>query len=140
MILADIFEGAILIVVAAARADPEIFGGGDLEVVDIFWIHEWLKDAIAKPEREDILQGLFPQIMVEPEDLILAQVGGEERVECLGRALVSPDRLFDHESYPPTIFFKELMFIELGEYLLVQRGEGSEVVHAIPGKISKICL
>src|ERR687891_582428 len=66
-------------VVARARADPEVLGRGDLDVVDVVAVPDRLEHVVREPERHHVLDRLLAQGVVDAEDLALA----EDRVHDL---------------------------------------------------------
>jgi hypothetical protein len=41
-------------------------------MIDVAPVPDWLENAVAEPKGEDVLDGLFPQVMVDAVDLMLA--------------------------------------------------------------------
>ena len=72
-----------LVVVAAALLDADGLGHGDLHVVDVAPIPDGLEDAVGEPERHQVLDGLLPEVVIDPIDLVLGQV----RAQVVGSAL-----------------------------------------------------
>ena len=62
-----------LVVVARARADPDVLGGGDLDVVDEVAVPDRLEHVVGEPERHHVLDGLLAQVVVDAVDLLLAE-------------------------------------------------------------------
>ena len=56
-------------------------GDGDLHVVDVAVVPDRLEDRVGEPEHEDVLHRLLAQVMVDAEDLALA----ERAVDGLGQ-------------------------------------------------------
>ncbi len=50
-------------------------GHGDLDVIDIVAVPQRLENRVGKTEDEDILDGLFAQVVVDAVDLILIEYG-----------------------------------------------------------------
>ena len=73
VVLHHVADGARLVIIAAARADAEAFGHGDLDVVDIVAVPDRLEDAVAKAEDEDVLHRLLAQVVVDAVDLLLVE-------------------------------------------------------------------
>jgi hypothetical protein len=68
-----------------ARADAEVLGGGDLDVVDVVAVPHRLEQEVGEAEREDVLHRLLAEVVVDAEDLRLAE-GSRRRVACSARA------------------------------------------------------
>ena len=100
MVLKDIPQGAGCLVVLSAAFDADVFGHRDLHVVDVAPVPDGLEDPIGKAEHEDVLYGLFAQVVVDAIDLLF----GEDAVDCLVERLralqVVPERLLDHDAFP----------------------------------------
>src|SRR5207244_11756781 len=62
-------QGAGCIVVAAAGFDPDGFSYGDLHMIDVAAVPNWLEDSIGKPERQNVLDSFFTQIVINTIDL-----------------------------------------------------------------------
>ncbi len=97
MVLHDVAHRARLLVEPAAALDADRLGHGDLHVVDEVAVPDGLEDAVGEAQDEDVLDGLLAEVMVDPEDLALAERRGHGGVERLGRGGVAPERLLDHE-------------------------------------------
>ena len=61
------------VVVAGARADAEVLGRGDLDVVDVVAVPHRLEHAVGEPERQQVLDRLLAQVVVDAEDLALVE-------------------------------------------------------------------
>ena len=77
--------------------DTEVLCHRDLHVVDVPAIPDGLEDRVREPKGEDVLDGLLRQVVIDPVDLVLAEVLVELGIE-LARALeVAAERLLDHD-------------------------------------------
>jgi hypothetical protein len=61
--------------------NAERFGGGNLDMVDIPAVPEGLEQRVGKTEHEDILNGFFGQIVIDPVDLTFLKVVPQEGVK-----------------------------------------------------------
>ena len=84
MVLEHVARGAAAVVIAAAGADAEFFGDGDLDVVDVATVPEGFEDRVGETQDEEILDGLLAEVVVDAEDLRLAEVAGGDGVEVDG--------------------------------------------------------
>ena len=76
--------------------DAVLFGDGHLHVVDVAAVPDRLEDAVGEPERQDVLDGLLPEVVIDAVDLRLAQAGGRQLGVERARALeVVAERLLD---------------------------------------------
>ena len=65
-------EGARLLVEAGAARDRQRLGHVDLDVVDVVAVPDRLEEAVREAQREDVLDGLLAEEVVDPEDVVLA--------------------------------------------------------------------
>jgi len=84
MVLQHVARGAAAVVITAARADAEFFGDGDLDVVDVAAVPQGLEDRVGETQDEQILDGLLAEVVVDAEDLRLAEVARGDGVEVDG--------------------------------------------------------
>jgi hypothetical protein len=59
-----------------------------------------LEQAVGEPERQDVVDGLLAEEMVDPEDLRLVEDGGDGLVQCASGAQVGPERFLDDDPDP----------------------------------------
>src|SRR5690349_18707071 len=69
MVLDDVLRYAGLLVELAASFDADLLGDGDLDVVDRLARPERLEEAVREPEDQEVLNGLFPEVVIDAEDL-----------------------------------------------------------------------
>ena len=81
VVLDDVAEGADLVVVAAAALDADRLGHGQLHVVDEVAIPDRLEDAIGQAKGQDVLDGLFAEVVVDSIDLRLVEDGLDRLVQ-----------------------------------------------------------
>jgi hypothetical protein len=98
--LDHVAEGAGVLVVAAAPFDAEGLGGGDLDVVDVLPVPDRVEEAVGEAEGEDVLDRLFPEVVVDPVDLALREHRRHLGDQFLGAAEIMADRLLDHQPVP----------------------------------------
>jgi hypothetical protein len=84
VILQHVARGATAVVITPAGADTELFGDGDLDVVDVATIPKRLKDWVGETQDEEILDGLLAEVVVDAENLRLAEIAGGDGVEVDG--------------------------------------------------------
>ncbi len=73
VVLQDVTERARLFVECATPLDADRLCHGDLNVVDVSTVPDWLKDQVAEAEDQDVANGLFSEIVVDAVDLTLAE-------------------------------------------------------------------
>ncbi len=69
MALNHVSQRAGLFIITRAIFNTQRFGHGDLDVINVISIPQWLQHRIGKTEHHQILYGLFPQIMVNAINL-----------------------------------------------------------------------
>ena len=97
MVLQHIARGAAAVVITTAGADAEFFGDRDLDVVDVASIPERLEDRVGETQDEEILDGLLAEVVVDTEDLRLAEIAGSDGVEVNSRGEILTERLLDDD-------------------------------------------
>ena len=101
VVLHHVPQGARRIVVAASSAlHAEIFGAGDLHVVDVAAVPVRFKDGIGKAQHHDVLRGFFAQVMVDSIGVLLFEGGIHHFIEAPGRGQVLAEGLFTDHSRP----------------------------------------
>jgi hypothetical protein len=100
MVLEHVTEAPRFFVVAAAVLDAQRFGRGYLNMVDVLTVPDRLDDRIGKPEREDVLDGVLSEIVINPKDLLFIQGALDGVAEITGAAEVAAEWLFDHDARP----------------------------------------
>ena len=131
MVLDEVAQRARSLVVTGASADPEILGGGDLDVVDEVAIPHRLKQRVGEPQRQQVLDCLLAEVVVDPEDLRFVEDLEHVAIELpRGREVVA-ERLLDHN---PGLRLVRTIETGLTELLGDHREElrsGREVEHAV---------
>ena len=90
MILDNIAGCADSVIVARATTDANVFGHGDLHVIYVIGVPQWLKKLIRKPERKNVLHGLFAKVVVDSEDRVCRKNRFNNRVQFACRSQVVP--------------------------------------------------
>lgn len=98
MVLHHVAQRAGALIVAGAGADAFFLGHRDLHVVDILGVPQGFEDRVAEAHDQDVLHGLLAEVMVDPEDLALVEVGAQHVVDMAGARQVSSDRLLDDDA------------------------------------------
>ncbi len=132
VVLDDVTGGADAVVVPGAAADADVLGHGDLHVVDVGPVPDRLVHRVGEPQRQDVLDGLLAQVVVDPEDLVGREDLVHDRVELLGAGQVVAERLLDDRA-PPRVAaaLRQAVLLELlhhvGEELRRHRQVEGEV-------------
>jgi hypothetical protein len=80
---------------------------GDLDVIDEIAIPERLDDVVRKAEDQDVLHGLFAEVVVDAINLLFGQDFLQVLIELAGGIEVVAKGLFDDDTGPFPIFFIE---------------------------------
>ena len=98
MVLHHVAERARRVVVAAASLDADGFGHGDLDVVDMAGVPQRLEQGIGEAERQQVLDRLFAQVMVDAVDLLFGEYAADLVVDLAGGFQIVADRLLQHHA------------------------------------------
>ena len=104
-----------VVVVAGAAADIDLFGHGDLHVVDVAAVPERLEDRVGEPQHQHVLHGLFAEVVVDAIDLLFGKDLMRGLVQLLGRLQVGAKRLFDHDPPHAARFIGQAGRAEIGD-------------------------
>ena len=126
-----------VVVCAAAAFHAERLGHGDLDVVDVLLIEERLEDRVAEAERQDVLHGLFSEVVIDAVDLALVEHLGDRRVERAGAVEVVAEGLLDDDARPGLAAL--LVDERRGRQVLDDDGEelggDGKIEHAVAGQV-----
>lgn len=100
MVLDHIPNGSRFLIIRTATLKTNIFGDRDLDVINIASIPDRLKDPVCQAEDEDILHGLFAEVVVNTVDLVLFKDLADLPVEFLGGGEIVSEGLFDDNPRP----------------------------------------
>src|SRR5712672_79478 len=132
MVLEDVANRAGRLVVLRPSLDPDRLGNRDLDVVDELPVPDRLEDAVREPQREHVLDRLFAEVVVDPEDLALVEVLANQLIQRTRRFEVVTERLLDDQTRPA---FRSASLAEcVDDRLDCGRGY-SEVVETIPAEL-----
>ena len=95
MALEHVAEDAGVFVVAAAVAYVEVFENGDLDVIDVVAVPERLEDGVAKAKYDEVLDGVFAEVVIDAEELVLVGAGVDGVVEITSGVEVCTEGFFD---------------------------------------------
>src|SRR5437588_330437 len=104
MIRNHIAESSGGIEVTAALFDSYGFRIRDLDGIDVATIPDRFKNRVVETKDEDVLYGFLAEVVIDAENLVLAQNSFNIAVQGFGRFQVVTEGLLDHEP-PPLIVF-----------------------------------
>ena len=100
MVLDDVAGGADAVVVAGAAADADVLGHRDLHVVDVVRVPDRLEQLVGEAQREEVLDRLLAEVVVDPEDRVRREDRLDDVVELARRLEVVAERLLDDDPAP----------------------------------------
>src|SRR5713226_7647113 len=103
MVRHHVAQRAGAVIVTAAFLYAHALGCGDLHMVDITAIPDRLEDAVGETEDQDILHGLFAEIMVDAVDLALGEDRADFLIERTSGVEVVAERFLDNDPPPLTV-------------------------------------
>src|ERR1039458_9517107 len=101
MILDHIVQRAGFLVVGAAAFHADGFGTRNLDVVHIPAIPQRLEDAVAEAERQDVLDGLFAEIVVDAVDFRFVERFVQPAAQFACAFEIVPERFLHYPTPPP---------------------------------------
>src|SRR5215470_14042253 len=128
MIRNHVSKGSGSLVIAATLLHTHGFCCGYLHMIDVTPIPDRLKDAVAEPEHQDVLNGFFAKVMVDAVDLILVKDLHDSAIQRASGIEVAPERLFDHHASPlPILLPRQTRHTKLLNDLAEEVGSGCQI-------------
>ena len=125
MVLDDVAGCTHAVVVACAGADADVFGHGDLDVVNVVRVPERFKHLVGETHCQDVLHGFLAEVVVDAEHCVGREDCLHDGVQFACAFKVVTEGLFDDHAAPTVdgvdgvvIAGCEVVFSELGENLL----------------------
>ena len=100
-------------------------------MIDVVAVPEGFEDGIAKAEDDEVLDGVFSQIVVDAEELVLVGSGVDRGVEQLGGFEVCSEGFFDYQSSNAVRFVQHSGVAECGDCAFVEGGGQREIVEPV---------
>ena len=82
---------------------PQGLGDGDLHVVDVAPVPDRLEDPVGEAEDQQVLHGLFAQVVIDPVDPVLLERAAQLPVQLAGRGQVAPEGFLHHHPPPAVV-------------------------------------
>ena len=101
-----------MFVVSGAVSDVEVFEDGDLDVVDVVAVPEWFEDGVSEAEDYEVLYGVFAEVVVDAEELVLVGAFVDGVVEEARRIEVGAEGFFDYEASDAVSFVEHSGFAQ----------------------------
>ena len=102
MVLKHVAQRAGAFVVCRAMLDADSLRGRDLHVVDVAAVPDRLEHAVAEAKDQEVLDGLLPEIVIDPVDLLFIEMLVRQAIEGARAVKIGSERLFDDDAPPPT--------------------------------------
>ena len=133
MVLDDIPEDAGLIIESTPSFYLDRFCGRDFDMVNMVSVPEGFEDGVSKTEDENILDRLFPQVMIDPVGLGFGKPFPNQCIQFFCRAQVRSKWFFNDHTGPgiPVRFMKEFCGLKLFEDEGEKPGRGCKVKNSI---------
>ncbi len=96
MALDHVAQGAGLVVELTTTFNAQLLGHGDLHVPYASTSPKWLKQGISETQRDQVLDRLLAQVVVDAIDLVLAEDRSNTAVDGIRGPAVLAQRLFQH--------------------------------------------
>ncbi len=119
VVLHHVAQCARAVVVAAAPLDADGLGDRDLHVVDDVGVPQPLEDRVGETERQQVLDRLLAEVVVDAEDLRLGKDPADVNVDLPRRGEVMADRLFQDD---PRRRGDEVVRAEIGRHRPIKIG------------------
>ncbi len=95
VILDDVTDRADAFVETSPVLDPEVLAHRHLDVGHVIAVPDRLQQGVGEPEVGDVHHRFLAQVVVDPQDLVLAEDTGQVLLEFLGRLRVVPEGLLE---------------------------------------------
>ena len=99
MVLHHVAKRARPVIITPPALEPDRLGDGDLHMIDVSAIPERLEHQVGEAQREQVLDGFLPQIMVDPEGPLFRECRGDGVVDLAARFKVGAERLLQRHSH-----------------------------------------
>ena len=93
MVLNDVTKRPGLIVELSAALDSELLCHRDLDAFDELSVPQGLQERVGESEEEQVLNGVLPEVVVDPKHVLLAERAVHHRVQRPRRGEIVADRL-----------------------------------------------
>src|SRR5207247_3520180 len=73
---------------------------GDLHVVNVIAVPKRLEDAVAKTQYEQVLHGVFAEVVIDAVDLLLIENVKDNLIQFPGGSQVASERFLNDDAHP----------------------------------------
>ena len=138
VVLDQVAHGARLVVVLGPGAHAQVLRRGDLHVVDEVAVPDRLEQPVGEPQGHQVLDRLLAQVVVDAEDLLLAQHAQELLVQVDRLGQVGADRLLDHHPHLGVVLVVQPVLAELVHDHGEERRRRGEVEDAVEDDLRRL--
>ncbi len=139
MILDHVAQRPGFLIIRAAALHADRFRRGDLHVIHVAAVPQWLEDAVAEAEGQDVLHGFLAQVMIDAVNLGFLERAVQFVTQCLRAGQIVAERLFDDDAAPSRFCLSHVRggdALRDGDVLAGLRGKIEQHVAAgVPGRI-----
>ncbi len=93
-------------------------------MIDVLVVPNRLEDAVGEPHDHQVLHRLLAEIVIDAEDLLLAEHLADLIVQRASRCMVAPDRLFHNNA---SQIVDQPVLLEIGGNVAKQSGRHSQI-------------
>ena len=133
VVLDHVAGGADAVVVAGPAADADVLGHRDLHVVDVVGVPDRLEHGVREPHRQDVLDRLLAEVVVDPEDRARREDAVQDAVQraggLAGRARTASRRRPAARS--PRVGCGQAVLLELPDHVAEERRRDREVERVV---------
>ena len=140
VVLHHVAEDARGVVVAAAALDVDGLRHVELDVVDVVLVPQRLEHAVREPKREEVLDGLLAEVVIDSIDLVLLPVCEHVLVELQRRREIGAERLLDDDALPARTGLEIRLVEVVAEQAEEARGDREVEEDVAAGAVEKIEL
>ena len=113
MVLDHIAQRTRTLIERPAAFNPDLLRRRDLHVIDVVPVPHRLEDPISEPEHQDVLHRLLAQVVIDAEDLVLAEDRVDIVIQLARRLQVMPERLLDDAVHRALLRLRHLVVAKL---------------------------
>ena len=129
--LKHVAQDAAGVVIAGPFADRHLFRDRNLHVIDIAPIPKRLEHRICETKYENVLHRIFAEVVIDPVDLLLAELFVQLLVDVLGRFQIAAEWLLNHDAAEAILFHGLARFAQPGGDPGIQFGRDREIIEAV---------
>src|SRR5579875_2788336 len=119
------------VVITAAVFHPDRFGHRHLHVIHVAAVPDRLEDAVGEAEHHDVLHRLFAQVVIDEENLILADYFQDLAAEIARRFKIVSKRLLDNDTPPVAVGLEKAFAGQTLHYRKKKLRRGCEIKQII---------